>query len=150
MWLSCEPAHQHSPKQIITKLLCVRKQHLKRCFNLCSCCFKWRNYLNHLQSFFLWQIFTLFYGIFSPTFFFRDVSIFSASSPRFNFLLFDPSPLVSSPSSFTAWRRSWHPGRHVKPWRTGGNKRENSSNLQESSPFTLTPVVLCPLIQPWR
>lgn len=67
-----------------------------------------------------------------------------------NFLFSDPSPLVSSLSSFPAWRRSWHPGRHVKPWRTGGNKPENSSNLQESSPFTLTPALLCPLIQPWR
>lgn len=42
------------------------------------------------------------------------------------------------------------PGRHVKPWRTGGNKPENGCNLQESSPFTGAAALLCALIQPWR
>lgn len=134
-------------------------------FLFLPCCSKWKNYLDTFPSFFKQQNLSSLKEIFcfsclSPTNIytnyllsrtFRNVFNFPpALSTSANLLLFDPSPLVSSASSFIAWRRSWHPGRHVKPWRTGGNKPENSSNLQESSPFTLTPVVLCPLIQPWR
>lgn len=54
----------------------------------------------------------------------------------FVFISYGPSSSSSSSSSFTAWRRCWHSARHVRPWRTGGNKAENSSNLEESSPFS--------------
>lgn len=102
----------------------------------------------HPLSFLIQQKFTNIYTYFMS---FCTLTLFCHFfSTLANFLFSDPSPLVSSLSSFPAWRRSWHPGRHVKPWRTGGNKPENSSNLQESSPFTLTPALLCPLIQPWR
>lgn len=86
------------------------------------------------------------------TLIFRNVFNFCPfiSASAADSLLFDPSPLVSSASSFTAWSRSWHPGHHEKPWRTAGNKPENGSNLQESSPFTRAAVVLCALIQPRR
>lgn len=139
-----------SPQHVVMKLLCVRKQQPRRCFNLRSCFShaalnaqiiptpSWvsleqqkvsprRKYSPLPPT----NIYTDF--ILPHTFFLRDVVWF-----------FPPLPISSPPpffwsqsdwyhrlSSFTAWRRSWHPGRHVKPWRTGGNKLENSSNLQE-------------------
>lgn len=156
-----------SPQHVFTRLLCVRKQQPRRCFNLRSCFshaalnaeiiptpswvpsnnkkFPRRKYsplppTNIYTDFILPH--TFFLEMWFDSFLLRQFP-----SPPF----FDPSP--TGIIGFPHLQLEGDPDTRDVMWNHEGQEaisRRIAAIFRKSSPFTLTPVVLCPLIQAGR